>query len=96
MTTPGHGRFEAPRREGTAQRGAREPAPGSHEGAQVGAGVVFFAALLVIVLAWRRLRQRARVEEATAYLDEERGLSPASSAPGRDATPPRARTERRR
>jgi hypothetical protein len=33
--------------------------------------VVFLAALVAILLACRRLRQRARIEEARAYLERE-------------------------
>ena len=50
---------------------ARERAPAAREGARVGAGVVFFTALVAILIACRRLRRRARFEEASAFLKRE-------------------------
>jgi hypothetical protein len=91
VQSPRHSWFDHHARETTTAVRAPEPAPAVTPATRVGAGVVFFVALLAIVYLYRRLQARARLEEAEALLDAElrhldhdgEGSTPTVAAPAR-------------
>jgi hypothetical protein len=89
MASPKHPWSHSPASEALTASRPLEPAPAVTPAARVGAGVVFFLALLAIVYLYRRLQARARLDEAEALLDAElRHLDPEAEATGPARRPP--------